>query len=265
MKKFCFSTLGCLELTLEEIVALAKKYNLSAIEIRGIADEMDNTKIECFLPENAENTKKFLKDNGIEIIGMGTSACCDAIGFKDEEIEKLYREIDVASRMGIPNIRVFGNNVKEEYENVLKAVLDALTKACDYASDKNVNILLEIHGDFKTVEYVMPVVNAMKEYKNFGILWDVAHSDVAYKENWMEFYKEIKPYVRHVHVKDHIRAPFKIVTPGEGEIPFVDICATLEKDGYDGYYSLEWERKWHPHLDEITVALDALLGILNGG
>ena len=262
MKKFCFSTLGCVELSLEEIIKIAKKYNISAIEIRGLGGEMENTKIECFLPENAENTKKILKDIGIDVIGLGTSACCDAVGFNDEEIQKLYDEIDVAARMGIPNIRVFGNSVKEEYEKVLERVLDALTKACGYAKDKNVNILLEIHGDFKTIEYVMPVVKAMKDYSNFGILWDVAHSDVAYKENWMEFYKEIKPYVFHVHVKDHIRAPFKIVAPGKGEIPFADICNTLEKDGYDGYYSLEWERKWHPDLEEITVALDALLSIL---
>ena len=102
----------------------------------------------------------------------------------------------------------------------------------------------------------------IKDKEGFALLYDVAHPDKKYKENWMEFYKEIKPYVFHVHVKDHIRAPFKIVAPGKGEIPFADICNTLEKDGYDGYYSLEWERKWHPDLEEITVALDALLSIL---
>ena len=52
MKKICFSTLGCIDNTLEQTVALAKKYGIDTLEIRGIAGEMDNTKIECFLPEN---------------------------------------------------------------------------------------------------------------------------------------------------------------------------------------------------------------------
>lgn len=34
---------------------------------------------------------------------------------------------------------------------------------------------------------------------------------------------------------------------GEGVIPIKEIVKTLESDGYSGYMSLEWEKKWHPH------------------
>lgn len=64
MKKICFSTLGCTEYSLEQIVALAKSYKIDALEVRGIGGEMDNTKIECFLPENAEKTKAYLAQEG---------------------------------------------------------------------------------------------------------------------------------------------------------------------------------------------------------
>ena len=33
------------------------------------------------------------------------------------------------------------------------------------------------------------------------------------------------------------------------------ITKALEKDGFDGYYSLEWEKKWHPELPDPDVAL----------
>ena len=34
--KLCFSTLGCHDRTLEEIFSLAKKFNIDALEIRGV-------------------------------------------------------------------------------------------------------------------------------------------------------------------------------------------------------------------------------------
>ena len=255
MKKICFSTLGCIDNTLEQTVALAKKYGIDTLEIRGIAGEMDNTKIECFLPENAEKTKQYLASEGISLLSMGTSACCDAIGDDDEAIEKVCREIDVASRMGFKFVRVFGNNVKEEYSVVCERVVRALTKLCKYASERNVTVCLETHGDFMDIETIVPVLERMKDKEGFALLYDVAHPDKKYKENWMEFYSAVKPFIKHMHIKDHVRDPWKLVDIGKGDIPFVDICNQLEKDGYDGYFSLEWEKKWHPELGDLENVL----------
>ncbi len=263
MKKICFSTLGCTDYSLEEIVTLAKKYNVDALEVRGIGGEMDNTKIQCFLPENAEKTKAYLKENGIELLSMGTSACCDAIGDNDGEIKKICDEIDVASRMGFKFVRVFGNSIKEDYDVVLSRVVRALTKLCRYAKDKNVDVLLETHGDFNDEATVNPVIEQMKEFDNFGLIWDIMHTDGKYKENWLKFYEAQKPYIRHLHIKDHERSPWKLVNIGEGNIPVADICNYLEKDGYEGYFSLEWERKWHPELCCIEEAMDSFLKTVN--
>jgi len=263
MKRICFSTLGCTEYSLEKIVELAKKFNVDALEVRGIGGEMDNTKIECFLPENADKTKAYLKENGISLLSMGTSACCDAIGDNDEEIEKICREIDVASRMGFKFVRVFGNSIKEEYDVVCKRVVRALQKLCAYAIDKDVTVLLETHGDFNDEATVCPVVEALKEYESFGLIWDIMHTDGKYKENWIKFYDALKPYIKHLHIKDHNRSPWKLVSVGEGDIPVADICNYLENDGYDGYYSLEWEKKWHPDLCDIDEAMKKFLDTVN--
>ena len=195
-------------------------------------------------------------------MSMGTSACCDAIGDNDEEIEKICREIDVAGRMGFKFVRVFGNNIKEEYDAVLKKVLRALKKLCDYAKDKGVTVLLETHGDFNDEATVNPVIEAMKDYENFALIWDIMHTDGKYKENWVQFYNAEKQFIKHVHVKDHNRSPWKLVNIGDGDIPVADICNHLENDGYDGYFSLEWERKWHPQLPELEEALDKYVQLL---
>ncbi|MBR6290567.1 MAG: sugar phosphate isomerase/epimerase, partial [Clostridia bacterium] len=90
----------------------------------------------------------------------------------------------------------------------------------------------------------------------FGILWDVQHSDKTCRDDWESFYTLIKPYVRHIHFKDHLRdsdPPFKLVSVGEGDIPLKAIVDRLLADGYDGYFSLEWEKKWHPDLADPEI------------
>lgn len=46
--KLCFSTLGCHDASLKEILELAQNYDVSAIEVRGIQGVMVNSDIECF-------------------------------------------------------------------------------------------------------------------------------------------------------------------------------------------------------------------------
>ena len=42
---------------------------------------------------------------------------------------------------------------------------------------------------------------------------------------------------------------------GAGEVPLAAICRALTDRGYDGYFALEWEKRWHPELPEPDVAL----------
>ena len=41
---------------------------------------------------------------------------------------------------------------------------------------------------------------------------------------------------------------------GQGDVPVPEIVARLRADGYDGYYSFEWEKKWAPEIEEPEVA-----------
>ena len=63
-----------------------------------------------------------------------------------------------------------------------------------------------------------------------------------------------KHYIRHVHLKDML-PDGTLVATGDGEIPLLPIIDRLLTDGYDGYFSLEWERKWKTYLAPIEEAL----------
>ena len=172
--------------------------------------------------------------------------------------------IEIAARLGFPFIRVFGNNITEDRDECIMRVTNGIMELCKSASDKGVSVLLEVHGDFNTAEALSPIVTALKDVKNFGLIWDLAHTHRVYHENWLDFYKEMKPYIRHVHIKDICDATDKLCHVGEGNIPITDIVNTLLDEGYDGYFSLEWERKWHPELDCIEEALDRFCKAMRG-
>ena len=66
--KLCFSTLGCSDRALDQILTLALKYNISALEIRGIGGILDNAKIIEFSPEKLKSTADEFEKFGVKII-----------------------------------------------------------------------------------------------------------------------------------------------------------------------------------------------------
>ena len=231
--KLSVSTLGCPGLSLPEILDLTDRAGISGIEVRGIGGTVDSAKIPCFSPEEAEATRALLRERGKTLVGLGTSVQLhDAAKFEANTKEGL-EAIEVAHRMGIPAIRVFGNDLPdtEGRREAIDTLLRQYHLLCDRAEEVGVLVNLEIHGTVNTVENLIPVLDGM------------SHRPALYRL--------IRPFIRHVHIKDHERGstpPFHLVPLGEGDIPLVSIVNRLRKDGYDGYFSFEWERMWHPDL-----------------
>ena len=258
--KICFSTLGCAERSLDEVIALAKKYNIDAIELRGLGGEMDNRKIAALSPEFREETLGKLCESRVSPWVMGTSCV-----FHDEAkyaafLEEGYSAIDLAQSFGFRAIRVFGNNIVGEEDECVRRVGEGVRTLCEYAADKGVDVLLETHGDFNTRDRLLGVCEVCRGYENFGLIWDICHTRKTYGADWRKFVDEFGSLIRHVHLKDV--AADKLVLPGEGELAIAEMVNYLEERGYDGYFSLEWERKWHPELPPIEDGLDALMRIL---
>jgi len=63
----------------------------------------------------------------------------------------------------------------------------------------------------------------------------------------------------HVHVKDGRPRPdgasWDLVLMGEGEVPVLRSLRALRDGGYRGWLSVEWEKRWHPEIEEPEVAL----------
>jgi len=266
--KLAFSTLGCSDRTLEEIIECANRFGIQGLEIRGIDGIMNAAEIPAFFPRNIEKTKKLLIDNNVELVCFGTSCSFHNKDKFDQMLIEGYRAIDVCQRADIPAIRIFGNNISspELANEIIERVSRGADELCKYAKSRNVCVYLEVHGDFNSVATVEPVVLRNKKHDNFGLIWDIEHSDATYRNNWIDFYQPLKQYIKHIHIKDSTR-PTDDSKPiltliGKGELPLTDIIKTLKADGFDGWYSLEWEKKWKNYLPEIEEALPGFIELL---
>ena len=257
--KLSISTLGCPDWTFEQILNNFAALGVEGIEVRGIEGIVEPDKIPYFTEEQKDETLARAAAKGLKFIGFGTSASFHDAAKWQTNVDTCKTAIDVCARMGIPAIRVFGNNCPEGEgrAETLQRIGEGIREVCRYATDKGVYVNLEIHGQINSVETVKPILDICGAEPSFGIIWDVMHSDKSTGDDFEEFYQLIKPYIRHMHLKDHLRAsepPFKLVNIGKGDIPLKAIIRRVLEDGYDGYFSFEWEKKWHPELDEPEIA-----------
>jgi sugar phosphate isomerase/epimerase len=79
---------------------------------------------------------------------------------------------------------------------------------------------------------------------------------VAGKEPPGQTHAALGRWIRHTHLKDSLPASGerRYVLTGEGEVPVREQVRVLAGAGYTGYYGFEWEKKWHPEIEEPEVA-----------
>jgi sugar phosphate isomerase/epimerase len=47
----------------------------------------------------------------------------------------------------------------------------------------------------------------------------------------------------------------RYVLTGSGDVPVKETVKVLAAGGYRGYYCFEWEKRWHPEIEEPEVAI----------
>ncbi|MFA5562316.1 MAG: sugar phosphate isomerase/epimerase family protein [Eubacteriales bacterium] len=253
--KTAISTLGCPRWPMEKIVRVCAELGIQGIELRGLEQELEPARMPCFSEENFPALQRLLEQQRLRLVGYGSSVRLHDAGRLAEELERGRRDLAFCARVGMPFLRVFGDRVDGEggYDATLSRIVSGLRRLCDFAADTPVHVLLETHGQVNSLPPLTYILREMSGVKNFGVIWDFQHTDRACGDEIDDLYDLLLPFVRHVHVKDHVRAstpPFRAVPVGQGDIPLRPYITRLLSDGYTGYFSFEWEKFWAPELPE---------------
>ena len=136
-------------------------------------------------------------------------------------------------------------------------------------------LAVENHQTTMTVSArrTMEVVRAVG-LTTVGVLYDQANLSHMHQEEFAEAVELQRGHIVHVHVKDFVKKAGRersssdtvafmpaegraIITRvvGEGIVPWKQILPALRATGYDGWLSLELEKRWYP--DELPSEEEA--------
>lgn len=255
-----FSTLGCPNWSFDTILKYAVENAYDGIEIRGIQKQLDLTKCPEFSSQNIQETKRKVADNKLKIVDLGSSAELHHadLSKRKAQLDEAKRFIDLAAKLDCPFIRVFPNDLPKDQKDdeTLDLIIKGLLALGDYAKGSSVSVLLESHGKVIQADTLLKIMKA-SEHPNVGMIWDIFNMWSVTKESPTFVYQKIHPYIRHTHIKDAnlVNGKEEYVLLGKGETPIAEAIKVLSKGGYKGYYSFEWEKLWHPEIQEPEIAI----------
>ena len=254
-----FSTLGCPSWPWSKILDFAAEHQFASIELRGIQENMDLTKVPELLPEQLGDARRQLAAHGLTVSCLGASAQMhDLDAVKHEaQLDEARRFIDLAQALGAPYVRVFGNEYVKDVprDQMLAHIAGALHELGDHARRKGVTVLIESHGDFTDSPALLEILQKA-DSPNVALLWDAHHTFASGKEQPEDTVRQLGRYIRHTHLKDSVPAgnDRRYVLTGTGDVPVKRQIVALAKIGYRGVYSFEWEKRWHSEIEEPEVA-----------
>jgi len=214
-------------LTYEELLATAKECGFAGVEFRTGHVHAHGIEIDM-TPEERLRARRAAEDMYLEVSCLNTPCSFHDKKTYAENIEEAKREAVLAHDLGCGRIRVFGNVIPdgEDAESCVARVAEALKDVAAYAEPLEVDILLEMHGQFNFWGYCVPAVRAAG-MPNVGLMYNCDSRDLV-GGSVRETFGRVKQYVRHVHLRNI-----------ESDFPFLELFRELLKMDYDGYVSAE--------------------------
>jgi len=252
-----FSSLGCPELALDEVLALAGRHGLAAVELRALGGTVD---LPAYLTGGfgtPAGLAEHVRGSAVRIVAIDTSF--KLVGATPAEREAFLFVLPWAEALGGLRLRVFDGGQGWGEAELAEAVATMqwwreLRSQCAWRSE----IMIETHDSLFTAAAINRFLAAVPDAT---MLWDTHHTWKRGGEDPVATWRSIAARVAHIHIKDSIsrpsaKHPYTYVLPGDGEFPMAPLRAVLTAE-YSGPLSLEWEKLWHPYLPPLDDALAA--------
>lgn len=265
MNRVAFSTLACPEWSIETVIETASALGYDGIEWRGGAQ--GHVRPELSIAGKA-HIRHAVAEAGLTSLAVTTytSFVSGDPAERQNNVDVLRRYVDLAANLGASYVRAFlgelapGTSASGVYRNIIAC----LESAAIHAHSAGVAIAVEPHDDFVLSSSVTPILQQI-DNPALGVVWDVANAYAA-GEDPAEGFRLLGLRIGYVQLKDGRGhgEDWQLTPLGAGDVPLKRAIELLLSSGYDGAFSVEWERAWHPELDTPDVALPSALRVVRG-
>lgn len=273
---------------LETALEIATSWGMKNVELRGVG----NQRVGSLSPYWEDHLLKMVRNFGVKVVALSPGLFKiplprpvfegytvlkwqDEVEFYHAEEEKktaewhlyelLPKTIELAKKLGVPNILVFSFKKPEGATdgNCPPLVVDYLKKAVKLAEEAEITLVLENEhicwGD--TAENVRALIEKVGS-KNLKLNWDPGNSYFAHEIPYPDGYRVIKDIVGHVHFKDAVtdKKTGAMQYVVQGEINWENQLKDLKENGYNGFISIETHCR--PKIESAHKTLDRIVSIL---
>ncbi|NBO64892.1 MAG: sugar phosphate isomerase/epimerase, partial [Acidobacteria bacterium] len=187
------------------------------------------------------------------------------------QIDETKRYIDLAHELKSPYVRVFGGKLVsgQTIDTAIDSIVAGFRSVHEHAKGSGVTLLLESHDEFCDSKSLTRILNGIN-LPTAQLLWDAHHTFVSGGEKPADTWASLGRFARHTHLKDSVadrsvtQGGRRYVLTGTGEVPVRDAVKVLVANRYKGYYCFEWEKRWHPSIDEPEVSIPHFAKIMRG-
>jgi len=252
-----FSTLACPGWSTATVLERATAFGYDGLEWRGGPQGHINPSASAV--ERAA-LRRSTADAGLMSLAVTaySSFTSDDPAARQTNVADLKQYADLAADLGASYVRAFLGEVPVGQlvtESLHQQIAECLGQAATYAQSVGVIIAVEPHDDFVRSASVRPILDLIS-HPALKVIWDVGNTYGAGEEP-SEGFENLGSRLAYVQIKDgQGRGEQWTLGPvGVGQVPLKEIIRLLLKNGYNGAFSVEWERAWHPELDPPEVAL----------
>lgn len=240
------STLGCPELSLAEVAALADRFGIFFLELRALENSLDLVSV-LTRKENPPLLARLCEAGRIHMLDS-TFWCCNPT---EESFEELCRLGELADRYEIPFVRLFGS--PQTAAPTAEQLAAGKRHLNSFLRQFHCTPVLETHDVFSAAAACAAFIADLSPRP--GTIWDVHHTLHA-GETLEESLEYLQGSIVSVHVKDWNESGS--VIPGRGAMPWPELRRCLERlPGVPVIF--ESEKMWEPELPVLEELLPHLL------
>lgn len=297
-----FSTLGCPDDSLAQVIDTARSAGATGLEIRAADGQFAHPDMD---KDARAAVAARLAEAGLTVLTLasyvkvcapleasdGGSPAPGAVAHggvpaNDPVLAELLAAVELAADLSAGNVgsgaqvRVFpgaglepcglGEKPSAELQAADRLGAARLNAASARAVELGVTMLLETHDSHPRASDIVRVLAHVDPGAPVRVIWDLMHP-WRFDEAPEQTAKLLADSLSYAQYKDGIRNEgtntVRLTLPGEGELPLVmmrELVAGISAAHgiTDPWISLEWERAWHPQLPPVAQALESLKTVL---
>jgi sugar phosphate isomerase/epimerase len=235
---------GCCAYSFRQYLSSGKMSLFDFLE-KGVEMGLDGVELTSYYFPSTDdkflyNVKRKAYLLGLDISGtaVGNNFCLADEAKRAEQVAMTKSWIDNSVKLGAPCMRVFAGGVPAGHteEEARKWCIDSLKECLDYAKPRGILLALENHGGItSTADQTLSIIKAVDDE------WLGVNLDTGNFRNAYEDIEKTAPYSITCHAKTEIPGP-----SGKETTDFRKIVDILDKAGYKGYLSIEYEAAEDP-------------------